>query len=75
MDHDSPLRNARKARGLSIGIVADDLGIPKTTLQRIETGTAPVIQKDRARALYEYFNREVPLAAIYDPELAANNDH
>ena len=71
-DFDMPLRTARKNRALSLDIVAEAVGIPKTTLYRIETGTAPVIQKERARALFEYFGREVSLAAIYDPELAAS---
>ena len=69
---DTPLRAARKKRGLTLDEVVEDLGISKPTLHRIETGTAPVIQKERARALFFYFDKEVPLAAIYDPELAAD---
>jgi len=60
------IRQARLDRGLSIRVVADATGVPKTTLHRIETG-ARITKRDHARALYKYYDYEVDLADIYDP--------
>lgn len=60
------IRQKRLDRGLSLRTVADATGIPRSVLQRIETGTR-IAQRDHARALYRYYDYEIGLGDIYDP--------
>lgn len=60
------LRQKRQARGLSLRQVAYATGIPRSVLQRIETGER-ITQRDHARELYRYYDYEIDLADIYDP--------
>lgn len=59
------LREKRQERGLSLRQVAKATSIPRSVLQRIETGAVPA--REHARALYVYYDYEIDLADIYDP--------
>lgn len=62
----------RKSRGLSLEAVAAVVGTDQGNLSRVEKGMQ-IPKRELARALYEYYRRRVPLAAIYDPEFHAAN--
>jgi transcriptional regulator with XRE-family HTH domain len=66
MNEVTQLRKTREASGKSIRQVAGETGIPRSVLQRIETGAGSVKRK-HARALFDYYGGAVPLGAIYDP--------
>jgi transcriptional regulator with XRE-family HTH domain len=57
----------RKARGLSLEDVAREVGTDQGNLSRVEKGQQ-IPKRPLARALYFFFEREIPLGAIYDPE-------
>ena len=61
------LREARIRRGLTMTIVAIATGIDKSILSRIERGER-MPSRENARRLYAYFEGEVELGRIYDPE-------
>lgn len=60
------LREKRLERGLSLRVVSHATGIPRSILQRIETGER-IVRREHARALYAYYDYEISLADIYDP--------
>lgn len=61
------IREAREALGLSIRAVAAELGMSHQTLARLERGENTP-HRQQARDLYEYYERRVPICAIYDPD-------
>ena len=63
------LTQTRKSRGLSLDVVAAEVGTDPTNLSRVEKG-AQVPKRELARALYHYFDGVVPLGAIYDAEFS-----
>lgn len=60
------LTNARKSRRLSLEGVAQHVGTDQANLSRIEKGVQTP-KRELARRLFEFYDRQVPLAAIYDP--------
>lgn len=64
---ESLMTQIRKSKGLSLSQVADVVGTDQANLSRIEKG-AQVPKRELARALYQFYDRAVPLGAIYDPE-------
>jgi DNA-binding XRE family transcriptional regulator len=65
----NPLRQARVDSGLTAEAIADQAGIHRTTLHRIEAGVM-LPKRDIARRLFSVYKGRVPLGAIYDPEFA-----
>jgi transcriptional regulator with XRE-family HTH domain len=65
------LRARRKTLQKTIDQVAEDTGISSSVISRIETGKQLPSRED-ARTLFKYFDQQVPLAAIYDPEYFEN---
>ena len=63
----TPLGLARKNLGLTIREVHADLGIPRATYHRIETG-ANLPCLEHARLIYEYFKGHLDYAQVFDPE-------
>lgn len=62
----SILKQARLDKKLTLRQVESATGIPRSTIQRIETGArAPT--RAHARTLYKYYNYQIDLADIYDP--------
>lgn len=61
------LTKTRKASGLSLAQVAKKVGTDQANLSRIEKGQQ-VPKRELARKLFEFFDRKVPLGAIYDAE-------
>lgn len=67
----SLMTQIRKSRGLSLDVVAGAVGTDPTNLSRVEKGVqAP--KRELARALFLYYDKRVPLGAIYDPEFHAD---
>lgn len=65
-EHDTPLKLKREERGLSLIAMANETGISRCIINRIENAKQrPTSQQ--ARVLFEYFDREIPLVNIYDP--------
>lgn len=57
----------------SVQHVADAIGVNRSTLYRIEAGeVAP--SRDTARALFDHYAGEVPLAHCYDPTYARREE-
>lgn len=63
------LRQARIDSGLTAEVIADQAGIHRTTLHRIESGLM-LPKREIARRLFAVYNGRVPLGSIYDPEFA-----
>lgn len=63
----SLLTQTRKSRGLNLKTVAAAVGTDPTNLSRVEKGQQ-VPKRELARALFSFYDRVVPLGAIYDPE-------
>lgn len=63
----SLLQQTRKSRGLSLDIVAREVGTDPTNLSRVEKGSQ-IPKRELARSLFEFYGGAVPLGAIYDPE-------
>lgn len=68
----SLLTQTRKSRGLSLEVVAAAVGTDPTNLSRVEKGQQ-VPKRELARALFGYYDKVVPLGAIYDPEFHGQN--
>lgn len=66
------LIQTRKSRGLTIETVALEVGTDPTNLSRIEKGQQ-MPKRELARALFDFYDKAVPLGAIYDPEHYAIN--
>lgn len=66
------LIQTRKSRGLTIETVALEVGTDPTNLSRVEKGQQ-MPKRELARALFEFYDKAVPLGAIYDPEHYAKN--
>lgn len=64
---DSHLTQARKAKDLSLEGVASQVGTDQANLSRIEKG-AQIPKRELARRLYVFYDKSVPLGAIYDPQ-------
>ena len=64
------LRQARADSGLTAEEIADQAGIHRTTLHRIESGVM-LPKRQIARRLFAVFNGRVPLGSIYDPEFSS----
>jgi transcriptional regulator with XRE-family HTH domain len=62
----SKLREARVARNLTLQDVAKAVETDPGNLSRIERGQAA--SKALARRLFEFYDGQVPLSAIHDPE-------
>jgi transcriptional regulator with XRE-family HTH domain len=60
----------RKSRGLSLEKVAAVVGTDQANLSRVEKGQQ-IPKRELARSLYRYYQGQVPLSAIYDPEFYA----
>jgi transcriptional regulator with XRE-family HTH domain len=69
----SLLQQTRKSRGLSLDIVAREVGTDPTNLSRVEKGTQ-IPKRELARALFKFYSGAVPLGAIYDPEFYGSSD-
>lgn len=67
------MTQARKSRGLSLEGVACQIGTDQANLSRIEKG-AQIPKRDLARRLFAFYEGEVPLGAIYDPQFAQATD-
>jgi DNA-binding XRE family transcriptional regulator len=66
---DTLLKRHREALGLPLAKVAREVGVNRSTLYRIEAAeVAP--SRQTARALFDFYQRAVPIAHIYDPEYA-----
>jgi DNA-binding XRE family transcriptional regulator len=65
----SLLMQHRESLGVPLAVVARAAGMDRSTLYRLEAGK---VQPSRAnaRALFDYYAGQVPLAHIYDPEYA-----
>lgn len=63
---DTPMRKARKKRGLSVRQVAEAIGTDPSNLSRIETGhhSPP---PELAREIYRFYAGELDPIDIYDP--------
>ncbi len=57
----------RLKRGLSLAKVAREVGTDVANLYRIERGDQ-IPKRDLARALFKFYEGEIPLGAVYDPE-------
>lgn len=63
---ETPLRQARKSRGLSVKDVAEAVGTDPSNMSRIETGHhAPPVEL--ARAIYKFYAGELDIVDLYDP--------
>ncbi len=60
----------RRAKGLSLEQVATIVGTDQGNLSRIEKGLQ-IPKRPLARALYFFYERQIPLGAIYDPQFYA----
>lgn len=69
-DVEYPLAQMRKARGLSLEEVAEKTGTDQANLSRIERGLQ-IPKRETARNLWHFYQGQVPVGAIYDPELYA----
>jgi len=71
--HNAPmttkLKAVRKARKLSVRQVARDVDTHPQNYNRIERGEQ-VPKRDLARRIFEYYQGEVTLGEVYDPEYA-----
>lgn len=63
------LKRHRESLGLPLARVAREIEVNRSTLYRIEAGEVAPTRRV-ARALFDFYNRAVPLAHIYDPEYA-----
>ena len=64
--HDTQLRLKRREHGFSTKHVAEAVGVSTSTLTRIEAGETQPTRRV-ARALFDLYSGEIPLALIYDP--------
>lgn len=63
---ETPLRQARKRRGLSVREVADAVGADASNMSRFETGHhLPPVKL--ARELYKFYAGELDIIDLYDP--------
>lgn len=62
----SLLRKKRLDRELTLRHVAHATGIPRSVLQRIETGKQSPKQA-HARVLFVFYDEEIQMSDIYDP--------
>ncbi len=62
----SQLRKKRLDRDLTLRHVAHVTGIPRSVLQRIETGKQSP-KREQARKLFDFYDGEIQLSDIYDP--------
>ena len=60
------MTKARKAKGPSLDQVARVVGTDQANLSRVEKGQQ-IPKRQLARSLHEFYGREIPLGAIYDP--------
>lgn len=65
----SPLRAFRMERQLTLGDVAERLGVHKTTLSRIETGELPA-DADMVERIFSFTEGAVDAASIHAVRLA-----
>lgn len=61
------LRTSRKARNLTLVELATAVGTDAANISRIERGVQTP-SKELARKLFEFFEGDVPLGSIYDPD-------
>ena len=66
---DTLLKQHREELGLPLARVAREVGVNRSTLYRVEAGEVAPTRRV-ARALFDFYNRAVPIAHIYDPEYA-----
>ena len=59
-------RAERERRNIGLRAAADDLGVNKATLSKIERGLMKP-GTSLARQIFTYYRGRVPLGAIYDP--------
>lgn len=63
---ETPLRQARKRRGLSVREVAESVGTDPSNMSRLETGHhAP--PPELARTIYQFYQGDLDIVDIYDP--------
>jgi transcriptional regulator with XRE-family HTH domain len=67
------LRDARKARDLTLVKLAEIVGTDAANISRIERGMQTP-SKELARKLFEHFDGTVELGVIYDPEHKAEGN-
>ena len=67
---DTPLKIAREKRKLSVTDLCKDLGTHPMNYYRIERGEQSP-KHELARRIHKFFEGEVSLSEIYDPEYAA----
>jgi len=67
----TPIRSARVSREQTLRQVATELGIDPSTLAKIERG-AQTPSRETARRIFEFYDGEIPLGAIYDPDFYAS---
>ncbi len=70
---DTLLKQKREELGLPLARVAREVGVNRSTLYRVEAGEVAPTRRV-ARALFDFYQRAVPLAHIYDPEYARQAD-
>jgi DNA-binding XRE family transcriptional regulator len=63
------LKIHRERLGLPLAAVAREIEVNRSTLYRIEAGEVAPTRRV-ARALFDYYDKAVPIADIYDPEYA-----
>jgi transcriptional regulator with XRE-family HTH domain len=68
------LTQTRKARGLSLDVVAAKVKTDPTNLSRVEKGQQ-MPKRELARSLFFFYDGTVPLGAIYDPEFHSDTGH
>ncbi len=66
---DTLLKRHREELGLPLAKVAREIEVNRSTLYRIEAGEVAPTRRV-ARALFDFYQRAVPIAHIYDPEYA-----
>ena len=69
MKHPNLLRRARAKSGKTADEICHATGCTRPTLYRVEAGEVTP-KRPLARALFRFYNGEVPIAHIYDPEFA-----
>lgn len=62
----TPLREARKRRGLTVAEVAKAVGTDPSNMSRLELGHHPP-PRELARALYRFYEGDVEPIDLYDP--------
>jgi len=73
MSKESKMEKIRNRRGVSYRTIELDTGIPRSTAERIHKGLSQP-KRCQARALFNYYDKKISLAEIYDPFFKVETD-